>query len=56
MFGSLLMLVAIVYLGLQAGLLEGKPNFSYDAIFAIAELRPAVAFWLFLAFLRWPSR
>jgi NADH-quinone oxidoreductase subunit M len=50
MFGSLLMLVAIVYLGLQAGLLEGKPNFSYDAIFAIAELRPAVAFWLFLAF------
>lgn len=50
MFGSLLMLVAIVYLGWQAGLLEGKPNFSYEAIFAIAELRPAVAFWLFLAF------
>lgn len=50
MFGSLLMLVAIVYLGWQAGLMDGRPNFSYDAIFAIAELRPGVAFWLFLAF------
>ncbi len=50
MFGSLLMLVAIVYLGWQAGMLEGKPNFSYDAVLAIAELRPGVALWLFLAF------
>jgi NADH-quinone oxidoreductase subunit M len=50
MFGSLLMLVAIVYLGWQAGMLEGKPNFSYDAALAIAELQPGVAFWLFVAF------
>jgi len=50
MFGSLLMLVAIVYLGWQAGILEGKPNFSYDAVLAISELRPGVALWLFLAF------
>lgn len=50
MFGSLLMLVAIVYLGWQAGMLEGKPNFSYDAVLAITELRPGVALWLFLAF------
>ena len=50
MFGSLLMLVAIVYLGYQAGLPGGQPNFSYDAVLAISELDPAVAFWLFLAF------
>jgi NADH-quinone oxidoreductase subunit M len=50
MVGSLLMLVAIVYLGWQAGLLEGKPNFAYDAILAIPEFEPRVALWLFLAF------
>lgn len=50
MFGSLLMLVAIVYLGYQAGLADGRPNFSYDAILAVSELQPQVAFWLFLAF------
>ena len=50
MLGSLLMLVAIVYLGWQAGMLDGKPNFSYDAIFAIGELTPSVSFWLFAAF------
>ncbi|MEO6447064.1 MAG: NADH-quinone oxidoreductase subunit M [Gemmatimonadaceae bacterium] len=50
MAGSLLMLVAIVYLGYQAGLLEGRPNFSYDAIMAMPELSPGVAFWLFAAF------
>ena len=50
MLGSLLMLVAIVYLGWQAGMMDGRPNFSFDAIFAIAELRPGVALWLFLAF------
>ncbi len=51
MLGSLLMLVAIVYLGWQAGL-DGRAarTSAYDAIFAIAELRPGVAFWLFLAF------
>ncbi|MEW5915885.1 MAG: NADH-quinone oxidoreductase subunit M [Gemmatimonadota bacterium] len=50
MVGSLLMLVAIVYLGYQAGLLEGRPNFAYDAILAIPELAPRAAFWLFIAF------
>ncbi|MGQ0765189.1 MAG: complex I subunit 4 family protein [Gemmatimonadota bacterium] len=50
MAGSLLMLVAIVYLGLQAGILEGRPNFSYDAILALPAFEPGVAFWLFLAF------
>ncbi len=50
MLGSLLMLVAIVYLGWQAGMLQGKPNFSYDAILAIADMQPTAAFWLFLAF------
>jgi NADH-quinone oxidoreductase subunit M len=50
MVGSLLMLVAIVYLGYQAGLLEGRPNFSYEAILAIPELSSRAAFWLFTAF------
>ena len=50
MTGSLLMLVAIVYLGWQAGILEGRPNFSYDAMMAMPELDPSVAFWLFMAF------
>jgi NADH-quinone oxidoreductase subunit M len=50
MVGSLLMLVAIVYLGYQAGLLEGRPNFSYEAILAIPELSSRAAFWLFMAF------
>jgi NADH-quinone oxidoreductase subunit M len=50
MLGSLLMLVAIVYLGWQAGILEGRPDFSYDAILALPEFQPMVAFWLFAAF------
>ncbi|MGQ0540128.1 MAG: complex I subunit 4 family protein [Gemmatimonadaceae bacterium] len=50
MAGSLLMLVAIVYLGYQAGLLEGRPNFSYEAVLAIPDLAPRAGFWLFAAF------
>jgi NADH-quinone oxidoreductase subunit M len=50
MVGSLLMLIAIVYLGYQAGLLSGQPNFSYDAILALPEFTPVAAFWLFTAF------
>jgi len=50
MFGSLLMLIAIVYLGYQAGLASGRPNFSYDAIMAIQTLDASTSFWLFLAF------
>ncbi|MFN8582898.1 MAG: NADH-quinone oxidoreductase subunit M [Gemmatimonadaceae bacterium] len=49
MVGSLLMLVAIVYLGLQAGA-EGRPNFAYDAIMSVAGLSPSAMFWLFGAF------
>jgi NADH-quinone oxidoreductase subunit M len=48
--GSLLMLVAIVYLGLQAGYAQGTPNFSYEAILAVRGVTPAVMFWLFAAF------
>ncbi len=51
MVGSLLMLVAIVYLGLAAkSRLTGIPNFSYDAILAAARFSPAAGLWLFGAF------
>lgn len=50
MLGSLLMLVAIVSLGLQAGQ-GGPPVFSYDAILLMTRSTPVVgAFWLFGAF------
>lgn len=49
MVGSLLMLVAIVYLGIQAGAPAGRPTFDYDAIMAL-NLAPTVTFWLFGAF------
>src|SRR5688572_15318076 len=47
--GSLLTLVAIVYLGIQAGGASGRPTFDYDAILAL-NLTPAASFWLFGAF------
>jgi len=57
MVGSLLMLVGIVYLGLQAQhvvSLNGghpmTPDFSYDAIMATVRLTPRAALWLFGAF------
>ena len=51
MLGSLLMLVAIVYLGLAArSRLTGIPNFSYDAILATARVSSTASFWLFGAF------
>jgi NADH-quinone oxidoreductase subunit M len=51
MIGSLLMLVAIVYLGLSAADgLTGIPNFSYDAIMATAHVSQHAALWLFGAF------
>jgi NADH-quinone oxidoreductase subunit M len=51
MIGSLLMLVAIIYLGLAAqDPVTGVPNFSYDAIMATARLSPHAAYWLFGAF------
>jgi NADH-quinone oxidoreductase subunit M len=51
MVGSLLMLVGIVYLGLQAGAPgSGVPNFSLDAILSTVQVSPAAALWLFGAF------
>ena len=51
MVGSLLMLVAIVYLGLAAGdPRTGVPNFSYDHILATARISTTAALWLFGAF------
>ena len=49
MVGSLLMLVAIVYLGVQAGSPLGRPSFDYDTILALNLTRSA-QFWLFGAF------
>ncbi|HWP69628.1 MAG TPA: NADH-quinone oxidoreductase subunit M [Gemmatimonadaceae bacterium] len=49
MVGSLLMLVAIVYLGIEAGEPLGRPSFDYDAILAL-NLTPTASFWLFGAF------
>ena len=48
MVGSLLMLVAIVFLGVQAGGAQG-PTFDYDAILAL-NLGPTASLWLFGAF------
>jgi NADH-quinone oxidoreductase subunit M len=51
MVGSLLMLVAIVYLGLAAAPpATGVPNFNYDAILQHANVSGAASFWLFGAF------
>src|SRR5688572_29082468 len=51
MVGSLLMLVAIVYLGLAAGdPRTGIPNFSYDVVMSVVQVTPTVALWLFGAF------
>ncbi len=49
MLPSLLMLVAILYLGVHAGT-GGAPNFSYDNLVAHPTLAPKVALWLFGAF------
>ncbi|HZK78505.1 MAG TPA: NADH-quinone oxidoreductase subunit M [Gemmatimonadaceae bacterium] len=49
MLPSLLMLVAILYLGIHAGS-GGSPNFSYDNLVAHPTLAPTVALWLFGAF------
>ncbi|MBA3340305.1 MAG: NADH-quinone oxidoreductase subunit M [Gemmatimonadaceae bacterium] len=51
MLPSLLMLVAILYLGIKAGdPATGTPNFSYDNLVANPTLAPAAALWLFGAF------
>ena len=46
---SLLMLVAILYLGIHAGH-GGTPNFSYDNLMEHIAVAPRVALWLFAAF------
>ena len=51
MVGSLLMLVAIIYLGLSAAdPRTGTPNFSYDYIMQTVQVGPTTALWLFGAF------
>jgi NADH-quinone oxidoreductase subunit M len=50
MIGSLLMLVAILYLGLSASDASGVPNFSYDAVLQSVRVGPTTALWLFGAF------
>ena len=51
MVGSLLMLVAIVYLGLAAAdPRTGIPNFSFDYILQTVRVTPTAALWLFGAF------
>src|SRR5438067_12020838 len=51
MVGSMLMLAAIVYLGLQSrSPVTGIPSFSYDFILANASLSQKAALWCFGAF------
>jgi NADH-quinone oxidoreductase subunit M len=50
MVGSLLMLVAVIWLGIEAGRL-GVPNFSYDAILMMTREEGVTgSMWLFIAF------
>jgi NADH-quinone oxidoreductase subunit M len=51
MLPSLLMLVAVLYLGVHAAdPATGVPNFSYDNLLANPSLAPTAALWLFAAF------
>jgi len=47
---SLLMLVAIIYMGLQLRSQTGTPDFSYDHLLAAGKLTGRAALWLFAAF------
>jgi NADH-quinone oxidoreductase subunit M len=49
MLPSLLMLVAILYIGIQAGS-GGTPNFSYDHLLESSTFDARTALWLFAAF------
>ena len=49
MLPSLLMLVAIIYLGIKAGT-GGTPNFSYDNLLRNTTITHSAALWLFAAF------
>jgi len=50
MLPSLLMLVAIIYLGLHARTAAGTPDFSYDHLLAITDVPERTTLWLFAAF------
>jgi NADH-quinone oxidoreductase subunit M len=50
MLPSLLMLVAIIYLGLHTGSAAGTPDFSYDHLLAVTNIPERTAMWLFAAF------
>jgi NADH-quinone oxidoreductase subunit M len=50
MLGSMVMLVAILYLAIQAPDAVGRPVFGYDWILANSSLSPAASLWLFGAF------
>ena len=51
MLGSLVMLVAILWLGIQAAKGSGTPNFSYDAILILTRTSDMDhSIWLFAAF------
>jgi NADH-quinone oxidoreductase subunit M len=50
MLPSLLMLVAIIYIGVHARTVMGTPDFSYDHILALKDVPERTALWLFAAF------
>jgi NADH-quinone oxidoreductase subunit M len=50
MLGSLLMLVAILYIGLKTADPLGRPVFAYDMILASGSYPGSAAYWLFGAF------
>jgi NADH-quinone oxidoreductase subunit M len=50
MLPSLLMLVAIIYLGVHVRTAAGTPDFSYDRVLAVSNMPERAALWLFAAF------
>ena len=50
MLGSMVMLVAILYLGIENPDAMGRPMFSYDTLVASATVSRTASFWLFGAF------
>src|ERR1700694_1500613 len=50
MLPSLLMLVAIIYLGIHVKTATGTPDFSYDHVLAASNIPQRAALWLFAAF------
>jgi NADH-quinone oxidoreductase subunit M len=50
MLPSLLMLVAIIYLGIHVRTATGTPDFSYDRVLAVSNMPQKAALWLFAAF------